>query len=239
MLPVESIRVLVLYGDPLVSTGLAATLREPSDFELVPTLDGRPHVVVADYEQGLALIAADRARGAVRHASGPRVLIVTRRDSEREIRHALEHGARGYLTLGCALDELVDAVRMLHRGMRHIGPVAARRLADSVACALLTARETDVLRLVVQGHGNKTIAKRLDIALGTVKTHLKAIFQKLDATSRTEVAAVAERRGLLALPIEASQRGIDAALAWSPAAAARGALRSPGVVQLNRLEGQP
>jgi hypothetical protein len=53
------------------------------------------------------------------------------------------------------------------------------------------------------------------------------------------VAAVAERRGLLALPIEASQRGIDAALAWSPAAAARGALRSPGVVHLNRLEGQP
>ena len=60
------------------------------------------------------------------------------------------------------------------------------------------------MRLVVEGHGNKAIAKRLDIGIGTVKTHLKAIFQKLEANSRTQVAAVAERRGLLAIPDDTS-----------------------------------
>ncbi|WP_280152066.1 response regulator transcription factor [Piscinibacter sp. XHJ-5] len=211
MVPVEAIRVLVLYRDALVSNGLSATLREQPDVDLVspgPCAcdtplrpgDGRPDVVVADYENGLALIASARARQSVPHAPSLNVLVVTHRDSEREIRYALEHGVRGYLILGCGVDDLVDAVRTLHRGVRYVGAVAARRLADSVACELLTARETDVLRLVVEGYGNKTIAKRLDIAIGTVKTHLKAIFQKLEASSRTQVAAVAERRGLLATP---------------------------------------
>src|SRR5258706_1703055 len=219
MLPVESIKVLVLHRDALVASGLAATLRERPDIEVVGAQacacdvaprpgDRRADVVVADYENGLALIASDRARTSLRHADNANVLIVTQRDSEREIRHALEHGVRGYLILGCGVDEVVDAVRTLHRGVRYVGAVAARRLADSVACELLTARETDVLRLVVEGHGNKTIANRLDIAIGTVKTHLKAIFQKLEASSRTQVAAVAERRGLLAIPHDRPRRDI-------------------------------
>jgi DNA-binding NarL/FixJ family response regulator len=181
MLPVESIKVLVLHRDALVANGLAATLRERPDVELVGSQacacdvaprpgDRRADVVVADYENGLALIASDRAPTSLRHAANANVLIVTQRESEREIRHALEH--------------------------------------DSVACELLTARETDVLRLVVEGHGNKTIANRLDIAIGTVKTHLKAIFQKLEANSRTQVAAVAERRGLLAIPHDRPPQGL-------------------------------
>ena len=202
-----------------LASGLTATLREQSDVELVGAQawvcgvaprpgERRADVVVADYENGLALIASARARTSLRSAAGANVLIVTQRESEREIRHALEHGVRGYLILGCGVDEIVDAVRTLHRGVRYVGAVAARRLADSVACELLTARETDVLRLVVEGHGNKTIANRLDIAIGTVKTHLKAIFQKLEASSRTQVAAVAERRGLLAIPQDRAPRSL-------------------------------
>src|SRR5258706_1968127 len=227
MLPVESIKVLVLYRDALVANGLAATLRERPDVELVGAQacacdvaprpgDRRADVVVADYENGLALIASDRARTSLRHAANANVLVVTQRESEREIRHALEHGVRGYLILGCGVDELIDAVRTLHRGVRYVGAAAARRLADSVACELLTARETDVLRLVVEGHGNKTIANRLDIATGTVKTHLKAIFQKLEASSRTQVAAVAERRGLLAVPYDTPRRDIPSPSPLTP-----------------------
>ena len=211
MVPAESIKVLVLYRDALVSNGLATTLHQQPDVELVSaevcTCDIPPRpsdrhadVVVADYENGLALIASYRARMSLRHGQSPNVLIVTQRESEREIRHALEHGARGYLILGCGIDELVDAVRALHRGVRFLGAVAARRLADSVAGEGLTARELDVLRLLAEGHSNKAIARRLDIAVGTVKTHLKAIFHKLEASSRTQVAAVAEKRGLLAVP---------------------------------------
>jgi DNA-binding NarL/FixJ family response regulator len=153
---------------------------------------------VADYEQGMQVLrdASERTAGVRRQV--PNVLILTRRESEGEIRHALQQGARGYLILGCAVDELVEAIRAVHRGLRHIGSVAARRLADSIACEVLTGREVDVLRLVSQGHSNKAVARELDIAIGTVKSHLKAVFQKLDAHTRTEVAAVAERRGLLA-----------------------------------------
>jgi DNA-binding NarL/FixJ family response regulator len=128
---------------------------------------------------------------------------VTTRQSEREIRHAMEVGARGYLIQGCAIVELIHAVRALGSGLRHIGALAAQRLADSVSGQSLTERENDVLRLLVEGHDNKTIARELEIAMGTVKSHLKTIFQKLDANSRTKVAAVAERRGLLTIPVGA------------------------------------
>ncbi|MBS1227763.1 MAG: LuxR family transcriptional regulator [Proteobacteria bacterium] len=205
----ERIRILVRYDDPLLAAGLMAIIREQRDFELVAgTADLASDdaglcadVVIADYVRGLECIAGARHRARTRPSKMPCVLILTQRDSEREIRHALENGAQGYLTLGCDLDELLIAVRTLHRGLRHLGAVAARRMADSIASELLTAREMDVLRLLVEGHANKSIAKRLDIAAGTVKTHLKGIFQKLGAATRTEVAAVAERRGLLGSPL--------------------------------------
>jgi len=204
----ESIKIYIRHNDPLVAAGLAATLGVQPDFELaVPSAftrggSGQPEVgagdvVVTDYDEGLSLIALARSGDADRRQTIPNVLIVTGRKSLQDIRRALEQGARGYLIVGCRLEELVDGVRALHFGMRHVGAVAARRLADSVACDVLTARETDVLRLLAEGHRNKIIARMLDISIGTVKSHLKAIFQKLDATSRTEVAAVAERRGLL------------------------------------------
>ncbi len=200
MLDAQSTKVTVMHRDPLLSAGLVATFRGECDICMSDDENTSADVFVADYEQGLALIASARGDGEQRRSRVPTVLILTGRDSEQEIRHALERGARGYLTVGCGLAELVEAVRTLHRGTRYVGNQAARRLADSVACEWLTARETDVLRLVVEGHGNKTIARRLGIAIGTVKSHLKAIFQKLEASSRTQVAAVAEKRGLLSLP---------------------------------------
>jgi len=191
-------KVTVLHRDLLLSAGLLATLRDAPDMQVVEL--AAADMFIADYEQGLALIAQARYAAEPGHGRVPQVLILTDRDSEPEIRYALEHGARGYLTVGCGPVELMEAVRMLSRGSRHLGAIAARRLADSVACEWLTTRETDVLRLLVEGHGNKAIARTLGIAIGTVKSHLKAIFQKLEANSRTQVAAVADRRGLLNSP---------------------------------------
>ena len=225
MTATESIKVLIRHNDPLVASGLTATLKAHAEFALSGFDSSRqeepcrPDVVITDYESGLACLTSLREQAAGRRMIAPHVLIVTHRESEREIRHALEQGARGYLILGCGLEEVVDAVRTLRRGLRHLGSVAARRLADSISCALLTARETDVLRLLAEGHGNKAIARSLDIAIGTVKTHLKAIFQKLDATSRTEVAAVAERRGLLAVPSADGDSLIGTPVGWSTVAA--------------------
>jgi len=209
MLTSERIRIQVRYSDPLVAAGLMTIMREKQDFDLITGCPDLANcmgqlcadVIVADYAQGLECVANMRNRICASSARMPSVLILTLRDSEWDIRHALESGVHGYLTLGCDLDELLNAVRTLHRGLRHLGAVAARKMADSIASELLTAREMDVLRLLVEGLANKTIAKRLDIAAGTVKTHMKGIFQKLGAATRTEVAAVAERRGLLDSPL--------------------------------------
>ncbi|HSD39504.1 MAG TPA: response regulator transcription factor [Rhodocyclaceae bacterium] len=203
------IRTLVQYQDPLVAAGLLSALDRQSDIATVETksvphgeYDSRSYeadVIVADYISGLRLLANVHTASFSARFPYPRILILTDRNSECEIRHALEQGARGYLTLGCGVDELADAVRALHRGARHIGSAVASRLADSVAFESLTGREMDVLRLLVEGFPNKAIATQLNIAPGTVKSHMKGIFQKLGARSRTQVATVAERRGLLSV----------------------------------------
>lgn len=193
----ETPRLLVLCHDPVVSAGLSAVLREQCASGPLAAPGLFADVVVADYEHGLALLQGQGPGPLPLHAA-PRVLIVTRRDSEGDIRRALECGARGYLVLGCRLDELLEAVGAVHRGLRYIGAAAAQRLAEGVGCTSLTCREAEVMSLVVQGLGNKAIARQLAIATGTVKSHLKAVFEKLDAKSRTEAAAIAGRRGLLA-----------------------------------------
>jgi DNA-binding NarL/FixJ family response regulator len=228
MFPTDTIKVQVVYGDALVAAGLSATLRGAPGFALLERAASTgaaetADVVVTDYEHGLWLLA--RADERPRYA--PPVLIVTARESESEIRHALEQGARGYVLLGCSIDELVTGVRALCAGTRHIAGRAAQRLADSVACESLTGREQAVLQLVVVGLGNKAIARRLDIALGTVKSHLKSIFQKLDAATRTEVAAIAERRGLLSLAAACA----GGSPGGPPIAAG---LRAPGAADLER-----
>jgi DNA-binding NarL/FixJ family response regulator len=209
MLAIDTIKVQVLYGDALVAAGLAATLRDQPDIGLLAA--GTADVIVTDYEHGLALLTRARADLKSRPFALPPVLIVSQRDTESEIRHALEQGARGLLLLGCSVGELIAGVRALRAGLRHIDTRAAQRLADSLACEALTGREQAVLRLLVEGLGNKAIANRLGIAIGTVKSHLKSIFQKLNAGSRTEVATVAERRGLLTVRPAGLGRHHDAA----------------------------
>jgi len=157
------VRVDILHSDPVVAGGLACALRQHVDIEVVegrgstePVLASSPctghanHVVIADYEGGFAFAAKDRERhshaaAARGGANAPAVLVLTARATEWEIRRALEAGVRGYLLLGCPVNELVDAVRSLKLGLRHLGTEPARLLADSVAREALTPREDEVL----------------------------------------------------------------------------------------------
>lgn len=206
MTDVRTIKVAVVHEDDLLAAGLRAVLGGQHDIELVEDTASAAcapaDVVVSDYEGGLRLAAAP----APRRGQAAHVLVLTQRDSEREIRHALSQGVRGYVTSGGCASELLDAVRRVGLGIRHVGTLAAQRLADSVAGTLLTEREMDVLRLLMDGACNKGIARRLEISHGTVKSHMRSIFQKLDAHNRTEVVVVAEKRGLLAsLPAPTSR----------------------------------
>ncbi len=151
--------------------------------------------MVYGYSQGVAL--AETFAGRSSRTMGPKVVVIAGIDREWEIRSALERGVRGYLLVGCSLEELVEGVRVVHRGARYLSPQVATRLAESISLEPLTSREEEVLRLVVEGLCNKAVARQLGIAVGTVKSHLKSAFDKLRVESRTQAIAMVDRRGLL------------------------------------------
>jgi DNA-binding NarL/FixJ family response regulator len=171
------IKILIAHGDPLVAAGLAVSLQKQPDFEAYvwPASNqssatasdlSRPDVVVADYDSGMRLIASAAA-------GSHRVVILTHSDGEARIRDALEQGARGYLLLGCSLRDLFDALRSVRAGGLAIGPLVAARVAEWMTQRALTRREGDILRQMMLGRSNKHIAMALNVAIGTVKTHVK------------------------------------------------------------------
>jgi DNA-binding NarL/FixJ family response regulator len=117
--------------------------------------------------------------------------------SEERVRHALASGAVAYLLPDTDLDDLAWTVRQVYRRTVY---VAERRLAAVASwpdSPDLTARERQVLALVVDGHGNKAIAFRLAISEETVKFHLSNVFRKLNVSNRTGASREAHRLGLL------------------------------------------
>jgi DNA-binding NarL/FixJ family response regulator len=196
MRPNDRIKVLIAHTDPLIAAGLEATLGRMHDFEIavgggvrVPGAAGAD-VVIADYDSGLSLIALGGALSR-------RVMILTHSDSEAKICHALEQGARGYVLYGCSVQELAGGLRSIHMGGIALGPLVASRIADRMKQQALTRREADILRNMMLGLSNKAIASKLTLAVGTVKTHVKSVLEKLDATSRTQAVSIAQRRGIL------------------------------------------
>jgi DNA-binding NarL/FixJ family response regulator len=193
------LNVLIMQSDPLLCTGLMAALRRHATFEIFDGLSsGGPKidVVIADFNHAMHLVqpAVRKAHGQLATA---RILALTSNDREVDIRRAIESGIHGYLLLGGPLSELVEGVTAVGGGARYLCMSVAQRMADSLTRATLTSREIEVLRLVATGQSNKSIARELDIELGTVKSHVSAIMAKLDAISRTQAAAIAVARGLV------------------------------------------
>jgi DNA-binding NarL/FixJ family response regulator len=190
--------ILVMHAEPLVAVGLAAALRQQVGFGVhvdgVDDIGIGIDVVITDYQSGLKLARSGLNRPAP--LKGARVLVMTTNDREHDVRLALEAGVHGYLLLGCAIDELAASVRTLGAGSRYLCMAVAQRMADSLTRESLTAREAEVLHLLVRGHCNKMIGRQLEIAVGTVKAHVKAIMGKLGASSRTQAASIAAQRGL-------------------------------------------
>ena len=153
-------------------------------------------VVITDYERGVELAHAFTFPPRPPAAS-PHVLVLSSREREYEIRLALEQGVRGYMSASCSARELVDAVHTLARGQRHLSKLVIDRMASSFGREVLTIREQEVLALLAYGECNKQIARRLDIAMGTVKSHVKSVMCKLGASSRTKAICIASERGLV------------------------------------------
>jgi DNA-binding NarL/FixJ family response regulator len=194
------LRALARHNDPLLAAGVNAALMEAPGIEVVTASDNASFpdadVVICDYDCGMAWVHHQRLRAsAARRVPG--VVVITGRDSEADVRTALQSGIGGYLLGNCSLDELVDAVRAVGRGSPYLCAAAAALVAKSLTRTPLTQREGEILRLIASGMSNKSIASQLGIALGTVKAHTRAILDKLGARSRTQATVMAAQRGLL------------------------------------------
>jgi DNA-binding NarL/FixJ family response regulator len=128
-----------------------------------------------------------------------RIVMISTYVGDEEIYGALQAGAMAYLVKSVQREELAHAIRKAAAGQRHIPPEVAARLADRVTRSQLSARELEVLRLLVAGRRNREIAGALVIAEGTVKLHVSSILGKLGAVDRTEAVTVALQRGIVRL----------------------------------------
>lgn len=194
----QDIRVIVVHPAPLLTLGLASALREQAGIrvQLPPAQAGEAaDVAVTNYELGLRMVAA--GRHPPDRPAGPRVLVVANQEREHEVRVALEAGVHGFIVEDCRPEELVDCVRALAMGQRYLCMTVARCIAESMSREALTTRESEVLALLAGGYCNKAIARQLDIAVGTVKAHVKGILSKLEVSTRTQAASVAVSRGLV------------------------------------------
>lgn len=125
------------------------------------------------------------------------IIVLTTFDHDEDIYAGLRAGAKAYLLKDAQPEELFRCIRAVHAGEAYLQSKVAAKLAQRVQEEPLTEREVQILRLLAGGKSNRAIGHALYISESTVKTHLKSLFVKLDATSRAEAIALAARRGLV------------------------------------------
>jgi DNA-binding NarL/FixJ family response regulator len=205
----SKIRIMVVEDHHVVRQGLVALLNTVPDMSVVAEgADGKQAVeLFRQHEPDVTLMDL-----RMPHMSGveavieirqnfpaARIIVLTTFDGDEDIYRALQAGARAYLLKGMFGDELMDAIRAVHAGKSRIPPVVAERLANRMGSPALTARELDVLKLIVRGKSNKEIGEELNISEATVKTHINNILSKLGVTDRTQATTAALQRGIVHL----------------------------------------
>jgi DNA-binding NarL/FixJ family response regulator len=201
------ITVLAVDDHPLLRRGIVAVIEEEGDMRVIGEASSaiealeifgksRPDVVPMDLQlpdlSGLEAIICLR-----RENPSARVIVLTTYEGDVLARRALKAGAAGYLLKSMIRKDLVDAIRAVHSGKKHIPQTIAASLAEHYQDDDLTAREIEVLKAVSEGISNKIIASRLFISEATVKAHMKNILMKLGASDRTHAVGIAATRGFL------------------------------------------
>lgn len=208
-------RVLIADDHPVVRAGLRALLEGAADLDVIAeagsgeeavrlALELVPDVVLMDLRfagtnSGIDGVEAIRRLGA--EAPGLPVVMLTSYSGRADVVRALEAGARGYVLKAGPPEDLFRAVRSAAEGGLGLAPEVVGDLVGQVVSPApeLTQREREVVRLMADGHSNRSIAEALYLAEATVKTHLVRIYRKLGVDSRAAAVAEAVRRGLLEL----------------------------------------
>jgi two-component system, NarL family, nitrate/nitrite response regulator NarL len=210
------IRIVVVDDHPIVLKGLSDLFQTYEDLELLATfVNGAealahvaalsPDVAIVDLKlpdiDGIEVLRGLKAQGF----GGAAIFLSAQMEDEQAL-EAVRLGAQGIVFKDQAPEDLVNAVRQVARGGRWLPRGVMERALDMALrretvrtepARDLSARETEVCRLVGLGYSNKRVARELSISEGTVKVHVNNIFQKLGVTSRLQVALAAKSRGLV------------------------------------------
>ena len=205
----QQIRILVVDDHPLLRAGVAALIGTQEDMVIVGEATSgreaiesyralRPDVTLMDIQMadmnGIDAIIAIRTEFA-----NAKVVVLTTYEGDALAYRALKAGARAYLLKSLVRKDLLNTVREVNAGHKHIQSEVAARLADHAADDRLTEREVQVLILMGDGNSNKLIADKLSIAEHTVKGHVKSILSKLGASDRTHAVKLGLKRGITQL----------------------------------------
>lgn len=208
--------LLIVDDDPMMRLGLKAALANQTDLAVVgEATDGQegleqaialqPDVVLMDVGM-LEMDGIEATQQIKALASTVRVVMLTSHTDETEIIAALSSGADAYCIKGTDVDALADAIRVAASGAVYLDPRIAQKVMQNLnpartsreaALGLLSGREMEVLRLIVEGFNNTEIAQQLYLSPNTVKTYVKGIMNKLVVSDRVQAAVAAVRRGLV------------------------------------------
>ncbi|REK09821.1 MAG: DNA-binding response regulator [Actinobacteria bacterium] len=208
-------KVFLVDDHRLFLAGVKAELDD--QFEIVGTaydvdaaIDGirnlKPHVVLIDVHMpdggGVAVV-----EGVIETNPDIRFLALSVSDKAEDVIAMIRAGARGYVTKTIDPDDLADAIRRVRAGDAVFSPRLAGFVLDAFAGAIpsevdpemdqLTAREKDVLRLIARGFAYKQVARKLNISIKTVETHVSSVLRKLQLSNRHELARWATKRRIV------------------------------------------
>jgi NarL family two-component system response regulator LiaR len=213
----DPIRAFVADDHAIVRKGIAAVLELVPDIEVVGEAENgrdavyrvaelRPDVILMDLVMPV-MDGIEAIRRIQEDQPEARILVLTTFAGEDQVLPAIKAGALGYHLKDSRPEELVHAIRQVHRGEASLHPLIARKVLEELSRPSsrpptpdpLTPREVEVLQLVAQGLENWEIAEKLVITEATVRTHVSNITGKLHVASRTQAALYALRQGIASL----------------------------------------
>lgn len=207
------IRLVVVDDHALFRTGLISLLAGMSEFEVVGEAGNgkealelvsqtKPDVVLMDVNMpGMGGVETVKA---IRKREDSRILMLTISKNDEDLFGAISAGADGYLLKNASPEELCKSILSLHAGMSVIAPEVTRRVLQAVRVDQthlsnrgLSAREMDVLHCLAKGKTTSQVSSDLFISENTVKTHVRHILEKLEASNRAEAVSKAVHLGLI------------------------------------------